>query len=58
MDGPCFDALRTAKQLGYSVDCSTYNIHGVVGFAITIGSQASKFTSVTFFILFLYICFD
>ncbi|XP_027049416.1 nardilysin-like [Pocillopora damicornis] len=45
MEEPCFDILRTQEQLGYSVFCSCRNTFGVLGFSVTIQTQAGKFSA-------------
>jgi nardilysin len=35
---PCFDALRTKEQLGYTVSSGVRLTHGVLGFAVTVQS--------------------
>ena len=38
---PIFNRLRTKEQLGYAVDCSTRNTHGVLGFAISVTTASA-----------------
>lgn len=45
MEEPCFDILRTQEQLGYSVFCSCRNTFGVLGFSVTVQTQAGKFSA-------------
>ena len=45
MEEPVFDTLRTQEQLGYSVYSSHRNTFGVLGFSITVNTQATKYTS-------------
>lgn len=44
MEEPCFDTLRTNKQLGYIVYSSSRQTHGILGYSITIQSQSTKFS--------------
>lgn len=41
---PCFDFLRTKRQLGYAVYCQVHNTDGMCGASITVRSQRDKFT--------------
>ena len=43
MEEPCFNRLRTRKQLGYYVDSSIRCMHGILGYSITVNSHSSKF---------------
>ncbi|XP_044172178.1 nardilysin-like isoform X3 [Acropora millepora] len=43
MEEPCFDVLRTREQLGYSVFCTCRNTFGILGFSVTVQTQATKF---------------
>ena len=43
MEEPCFDILRTREQLGYSVYCTHTNMYNVIGFDVTVNSQANKY---------------
>merc|ERR1719354_548015 len=45
MEEPVFDTLRTREQLGYSVYSQLRNTFGVLGFSITVNTQATKYTS-------------
>ncbi|XP_063962831.1 nardilysin-like [Lytechinus pictus] len=45
MEEPCFHVLRTQQQLGYTVHASMRNTFGVLGFAISVHTQASKFSA-------------
>ena len=38
MHEPCYDALRTKQQLGYTVHCGVRLTHGVLGFAVVVVS--------------------
>jgi len=42
MEEPCFDWLRTRKQLGYDVENEIRVTRGILGFTITICGQSSK----------------
>lgn len=42
MEEPAFDTLRTQEQLGYDVSCNVRDTFGVLGFSITVHSQADK----------------
>ncbi|EDO31509.1 predicted protein [Nematostella vectensis] len=44
MEEPCFDILRTREQLGYSVSCTCRNTFGVLGFSVSVQTQAEKFS--------------
>lgn len=44
IEEPLFDTLRTKQQLGYHVDCSLRDTNGVLGYTITVHTQASKFS--------------
>ncbi|XP_052777414.1 nardilysin-like isoform X2 [Mya arenaria] len=41
---PCFDTLRTKKQLGYTVECINFLTYGIMGLGICVEYQASKFS--------------
>eukprot|EP01134_Creolimax_fragrantissima_P007370 CFRG7370T1 len=41
---PCFDYLRTKRQLGYDVGCEYRNTHGILGFSIRVLSRSRKYT--------------
>uniref|UniRef100_A0A4W4GHY6 Nardilysin a (N-arginine dibasic convertase) n=1 Tax=Electrophorus electricus TaxID=8005 RepID=A0A4W4GHY6_ELEEL len=43
MEEPCFDFLRTKETLGYQVYPTCRNTSGVLGFSITVETQATKF---------------
>ncbi|KAM4721771.1 nardilysin [Rhinophrynus dorsalis] len=45
MDEPCFDFLRTKQTLGYHVYPTYRNTSGILGFSVTVESQATKFHS-------------
>ncbi|XP_015759352.1 PREDICTED: nardilysin-like [Acropora digitifera] len=42
MEEPCFHVLRTREQLGYSVFCTCGNTFGILGFSVTVQTQATK----------------
>ncbi|KAL2731379.1 nardilysin-like [Vespula squamosa] len=42
MEEPLFSQLRTQEQLGYDVSCLLRNTHGVLGYSITVYTQADK----------------
>ena len=44
MEEPSFVFLRTQKRLGYTVDVQRLHLFGIIGFTITVQSQATKFT--------------
>jgi len=44
MREPCFDFLRTKRQLGYSVYCQMHSTDDVCGLSVTVRSQRDKFT--------------
>lgn len=44
MEEPCFDILRTREQLGYHVYCAYRNTFGILGFSVTVHTQADKFS--------------
>jgi len=40
MEEPCFDFLRTKRQLGYDIDSELHSDYGIAfGISITVGSQ-------------------
>uniref|UniRef100_W5MUL2 Nardilysin a (N-arginine dibasic convertase) n=1 Tax=Lepisosteus oculatus TaxID=7918 RepID=W5MUL2_LEPOC len=43
MEEPCFDFLRTKETLGYHVYPTCRNTSGVLGFSVTVETQATKF---------------
>ncbi|KAH0617498.1 hypothetical protein JD844_015829 [Phrynosoma platyrhinos] len=43
MEEPCFDFLRTKNTLGYHVYPSTRNTSGILGFSVTVTTQATKY---------------
>jgi len=43
MEEPCFDRLRTHKQLGYYVDSSIRLTQGILAYSISVNSHSSKF---------------
>ncbi|XP_031430803.1 nardilysin b [Clupea harengus] len=45
MEEPCFDFLRTKETLGYMVYPTCRNTSGVLGFSITVETQATKFST-------------
>ncbi|XP_078074685.1 nardilysin-like [Mustelus asterias] len=45
MEEPCFDFLRTKETLGYHVYPSCRNTSGILGFSITVETQATKFNT-------------
>ena len=45
MEEPLFNQLRTQEQLGYSVFCLLRDTFGVLGYSITVCTQANKFTT-------------
>ncbi|XP_061680733.1 LOW QUALITY PROTEIN: nardilysin-like [Syngnathoides biaculeatus] len=45
MEEPCFDFLRTKETLGYHVYPTCRNTSGVLGFSVTVETQASKFST-------------
>ncbi|XP_054645648.1 nardilysin-like [Dunckerocampus dactyliophorus] len=45
MEEPCFDFLRTKETLGYQVYPTCRNTSGVLGFSITVATQATKFST-------------
>ncbi|XP_072919120.1 nardilysin [Hemitrygon akajei] len=45
MEEPCFDFLRTKETLGYHVYPSSRNTSGILGFSITVETQATKFNT-------------
>ncbi|XP_045918855.1 nardilysin-like [Micropterus dolomieu] len=45
MEEPCFDFLRTKETLGYHVYPTCRNTSGVLGFSVTVETQASKFNT-------------
>ncbi|XP_055021274.1 nardilysin-like [Boleophthalmus pectinirostris] len=45
MEEPCFDFLRTKETLGYQVYPLYRNTSGVLGFSVTVQTQATKFSS-------------
>ncbi|CAB1327839.1 unnamed protein product [Coregonus sp. 'balchen'] len=47
MEEPCFDFLRTKETLGYHVYPTCRNTSGVLGFSVTVETQATKFNALT-----------
>ncbi|XP_004869312.1 nardilysin isoform X2 [Heterocephalus glaber] len=47
MEEPCFDFLRTKQTLGYHVYPTCRNTSGILGFSVTVGTQATKYSSET-----------
>ncbi|XP_033919880.1 nardilysin [Melopsittacus undulatus] len=45
MEEPCFDFLRTKQTLGYYVYPTCRNTSGILGFSITVATQATKYNS-------------
>ncbi|XP_046906289.1 nardilysin b [Hypomesus transpacificus] len=45
MEEPCFDFLRTKETLGYQVYPTCRNTSGVLGFSVTVETQATKFNT-------------
>ncbi|XP_015592336.1 nardilysin isoform X2 [Cephus cinctus] len=45
MEEPLFNQLRTQEQLGYNVFCLLRNSLGVLGYSITVCTQADKYTT-------------
>uniref|UniRef100_A0A3B5LG36 Coenzyme PQQ synthesis protein F-like C-terminal lobe domain-containing protein n=2 Tax=Xiphophorus couchianus TaxID=32473 RepID=A0A3B5LG36_9TELE len=45
MEEPCFDFLRTKEMLGYQVYPTFRNTSGILGFSVTVETQATKFSS-------------
>ncbi|XP_026544517.1 nardilysin-like [Notechis scutatus] len=45
MEEPCFDFLRTKNTLGYHVYPATRNTSGILGFSVTVTTQATKYNS-------------
>ncbi|KAF5289998.1 hypothetical protein FQR65_LT11664 [Abscondita terminalis] len=45
IEEPLFDKLRTKEQLGYKVACSLRDTYGVLGFTISVNTQADKYTT-------------
>ncbi|XP_056304205.1 nardilysin b [Danio aesculapii] len=45
MEEPCFDFLRTKETLGYQVYPICRNTSGILGFSVTVETQATKFST-------------
>ncbi|XP_062868594.1 nardilysin b isoform X2 [Trichomycterus rosablanca] len=45
MEEPCFDFLRTKETLGYQVYPTCRNTSSVLGFSVTVETQATKFST-------------
>nr|XP_056710677.1 nardilysin-like [Euleptes europaea] len=45
MEEPCFDYLRTKQTLGYHVYPATRNTSGILGFSVTVATQATKYNT-------------
>ncbi|XP_034942176.1 nardilysin-like [Chelonus insularis] len=45
MEEPLFNQLRTQQQLGYDVYCLIRDTYGLLGYSITVCTQADKFTT-------------
>ncbi|PVD22973.1 hypothetical protein C0Q70_16233 [Pomacea canaliculata] len=44
MKEPCFNYLRTELQLGYSVFCHHMTTNGILGYSVSVETQANKFS--------------
>ncbi|XP_019634361.1 PREDICTED: nardilysin-like [Branchiostoma belcheri] len=44
MEEPCFDYLRTQEQLGYAVFPTCRDTAGILGFSVTVQTQATNFS--------------
>ncbi|CAG2065152.1 unnamed protein product, partial [Timema podura] len=42
MEEPLFNNLRTKEQLGYSISCELRDTFGILGFTISVNTQANK----------------
>ncbi|KAL5486683.1 hypothetical protein EMCRGX_G019194 [Ephydatia muelleri] len=42
---PCFDTLRTKKQLGYDVFCTDHDTFGIIGASLTLCTHGSKYSA-------------
>ncbi|KAG7214075.1 hypothetical protein KM043_001439 [Ampulex compressa] len=45
MEEPLFNQLRTLEQLGYNVFCLTRSTYGILGYSISVYTQADKYTT-------------
>lgn len=45
MEEPLFNQLRTLEQLGYNINCLLRDTFGILGYSITVYTQATKFTT-------------
>uniref|UniRef100_A0A8C5U079 Nardilysin convertase n=1 Tax=Malurus cyaneus samueli TaxID=2593467 RepID=A0A8C5U079_9PASS len=45
MEEPCFDFLRTKQTLGYHVYPTCRNTSGILGFSVTVATQATKYNT-------------
>ncbi|KZC14573.1 Nardilysin [Dufourea novaeangliae] len=45
MEEPLFNRLRTQEQLGYDVFCVQKDIFGILGYAVTVCTQADKYST-------------
>ena len=45
MEEPLFNQLRTLEQLGYNIFCLMRDTFGILGYSITVCTQATKFTT-------------
>ncbi|KYN37807.1 Nardilysin [Trachymyrmex septentrionalis] len=45
MEEPLFNRLRTQEQLGYDVSCVLRDVNGILGYSITVHTQADKYTT-------------
>ena len=45
MEEPLFNQLRTLEQLGYNVFCLMRDTFGILGYSITVCTQATKYTT-------------
>ncbi|XP_072762300.1 nardilysin [Anoplolepis gracilipes] len=45
MEEPLFNRLRTKEQLGYDVSCLHQNTYGILGYSVTVQTQADKYTT-------------
>lgn len=45
MKEPLFTQLRSKEQLGYDVSCVLRDIHGILGYSVTVHTQADKYTT-------------
>ncbi|XP_012218457.1 nardilysin-like [Linepithema humile] len=45
MKEPLFTQLRSKEQLGYDVSCILRDIYGILGYSVTVHTQADKYTT-------------